>query len=59
MMNKIKIFCIGRNKTGTTSLDLALRELGFTMGHERKGEVLLREWSDNNFTNIIQREPMQ
>lgn len=37
---KPKIFCIGRNKTGTTSLARAFRELGFTVGDQRRAEIL-------------------
>lgn len=50
----MKIFCIGRNKTGTTSLKSSLKELGFKVGSQRKGEVLIREWHQNNFKPIIE-----
>lgn len=35
-----KIFCIGRNKTGTTSLQKAFQDLGFKVGDQRQAEVL-------------------
>ncbi len=35
-----KVFCVGFNKTGTTSLAVALRELGFVVGHQRRAEQL-------------------
>lgn len=38
--NKTKYFCIGRNKTGTTSLKKAFEQLGFPVGDQRKAENL-------------------
>lgn len=35
-----KIFCVGRNKTGTTSLGKAFRDLGFEVGDQRTAELL-------------------
>ncbi|MDN7124492.1 hypothetical protein J6I90_06325 [Pseudidiomarina sp. 1APP75-32.1] len=37
---KQKIFCIGRNKTGTTSLKKAFQQLGYIVGHQREAERL-------------------
>jgi hypothetical protein len=37
---KVKYFCIGRNKTGTTSLKKAFHELGFSVGYQRAAEIL-------------------
>lgn len=37
---KVKYFCIGRNKTGTTSLKVAFGDLGFSVGNQRKAEIL-------------------
>lgn len=47
-----KIFCIGRNKTGTTSLKVALQDLGFIVGNQRKAERLLPEYKAGNFGAI-------
>lgn len=33
-----KIFCIGANKTGTTSLGHTLKQLGFNLGNQRHAE---------------------
>jgi len=49
-----KIFCIGRNKTGTTSLERALRDLGYRMGDQRQGELLLGDWARREFGRIIE-----
>lgn len=35
-----KVFCIGRNKTGTTSLQRAFEDLGFRVGDQRAAELL-------------------
>ena len=48
-----KVFCIGLNKTGTTSIGKALEILGF---HKRKSydSDLVKHWSQNNFEPILQ-----
>jgi Sulfotransferase domain len=48
-----KIFCIGAGKTGTTSLGLFLQELGFRLGDQAAGELLLREWAARRFEPVI------
>lgn len=35
-----KYFCIGRNKTGTTSLHRAFEDLGYVVGNQRAAELL-------------------
>lgn len=52
--NKPKIFCIGRNKTGTTSLKKAFQDLGFIVGHQRTAERLIRDYKVGNFEPIFQ-----
>lgn len=37
---KQKVFCIGRNKTGTTSVKKAFELLGYPVGHQRTAERL-------------------
>ena len=49
----LKIFCIGRNKTGTTSLRDALQALGFGIGHQPTGELLMEDWAARNFAPLI------
>ncbi|MEO6421592.1 MAG: sulfotransferase [Candidatus Nitrotoga sp.] len=49
----MKIFCIGRNKTGTTSLEIALKSLGFRMGNQAQGEMLLDDWARRDFRRIV------
>ncbi|MFS1512932.1 sulfotransferase family protein [Chengkuizengella sp. SCS-71B] len=49
-----KIFCIGRNKTGTTSLQKAFRDLGYTVGNQQKAELLMDDYIyRKNFDSII------
>lgn len=52
--SKPKIFCIGRNKTGTTSMGKALQDLGYKLGDQAKGELLLRDYSKANWNPIVQ-----
>src|SRR5437763_5861921 len=51
--NKQKIFCIGRNKTGTTSLTKAMMELGFITGNQGRAERLIDCYKLRNFKPII------
>lgn len=50
---KEKIFCIGRNKTGTTSLEVALKEFGFKIGNQENAELLIKHYAKGNFAPII------
>ena len=42
-MAKRKVFCLGLTKTGKTSLDAALRRLGYTVKHYPKPDDVLTE----------------
>lgn len=53
VLGKQKIFCIGYNKTGTTSLAKALRELGIMVGVQRLGELLLHDWARRDFRRLV------
>jgi hypothetical protein len=48
-----KVFCIGRNKTGTTTLETALKSLGYSMGRQARAELLLRDWAARSFGPIV------
>jgi hypothetical protein len=54
VQGKTKYFCIGRNKTGTTSLKKTFEKLGFIVGRQRSGETLLDEYKKENFEPIIE-----
>jgi hypothetical protein len=50
---KTKYFGIGLNKTGTTSLAAAMRQLGFRIGNQRDAELLLHDWAIRDFRRLI------
>jgi hypothetical protein len=50
---KPKVFCIGRNKTGTTSIAKALKKLDFIVSRQRPAEMLIHDWARRDFRRII------
>ena len=48
-----KIFCIGFNKTGTTTIEKTLKEFNFKLGNQIKGELLIFDWYKRDFKKII------
>jgi len=48
-----KVFCIGCNKTGTTTIARTLKELNFKLGDQVKGELLFFDWHKGDYKNII------
>jgi hypothetical protein len=52
--NKQKVFCVGMNKTGTTSLTQALRELGMRVAPQHPAELLLDDWKRRDFRRLVQ-----
>ena len=50
---KTKVFCIGENKTGTTTIESVLASLGYKIGSQEKGESLLRAWAMRDFEPIV------
>jgi hypothetical protein len=48
-----KVFCIGSNKTGTTSMGAALESLGFRLGNQWEAELLIDNWAQGDFDTII------
>lgn len=52
--NKQKVFVIGFNKTGTTSIGYALEQFGFIVGKQIHGELLFDNWLNNDFEPIIE-----
>lgn len=52
--NKTKYFCIGRNKTGTTSIKKAFEDLGYRVGDQRSAELLSdKYYFKGNFAPIV------
>jgi hypothetical protein len=48
-----KVFCVGLGKTGTTTLELALKEFGYRLGDQNTGEMFLKDYAQRNFRPII------
>jgi hypothetical protein len=53
MFRKVKIFGVGFNKTGTTSLACALESFGFRLGKQNKAELFLTDYSLRQFHRIV------
>ena len=51
--NRRKVFCIGRNKTGTTSISHVLAEFGYIVADQRRGELLIKEYSSGDWGSIV------
>ena len=52
-LKKEKIFCIGRNKTGTTSIEQVFKEFGYKVGSQAKAESLIHDYINGNWKPII------
>jgi hypothetical protein len=53
LSNRIKYFCVGLNKTGTTSLAAAFRGFGYRVGDESQGQKILYAYERRDFKPII------
>ncbi|WP_225035551.1 sulfotransferase [Winogradskyella sp. SM1960] len=53
LKNKPKIFCIGFNKTGTTTIAKVLNDFNFGLGNQEDAEVLMPNWCNRDFKTII------
>ena len=53
LSNKTKFFCIGMNKTGTTSMKKAFEDLGYSVGNQRLAERLTPYYHKRDFGPII------
>lgn len=49
-----KVFCVGMNKTGTTSLDAALTQLGYRVAPQAPAELLIHDWAKRDFTALVE-----
>lgn len=47
-----KIFCIGANKTGTTSVEQAFLDLNFKLGNQHKAQDLIEHYKRRDFKQI-------
>ena len=53
VLGKPKIFCIGRNKTGTTSIKRAFQDLGYRVGKEETAFTFMHSYAKRDFRPII------
>jgi len=53
--NYDKVFVIGFNKTGTTTLNYVLKKFGFKLGDQAVAEILDIEWGESGKTDKILR----
>lgn len=51
--NKSKLFVIGFNKTGTTTIHKALKEFDIIVGDQRKAELLMKDIISENYSGLI------
>lgn len=51
---KTKVFVIGFNKTGTTSMAAALHELGYIVGDQHKAELLFEGVANGRYKKLIE-----
>ena len=49
-----KVFCIGFNKTGTTSTEKTLKDFGYRLGNQAIAEMLIADWFKKDFRRLIQ-----
>ena len=50
---KNKVFCIGANKTGTTSMKIIFKNLGIPVGSQRYGEMLINDVINNRYYEFL------
>ena len=51
--NSQKVFCVGLNKTGTTTIEMVLKDFGYKIGEQSKAELLSKSWYNRDFEKII------
>lgn len=51
--NQRKVFCIGANKTGTTSVEKVFSSLGLTVGNQGQAELLVHDWARQDYRRLI------
>lgn len=50
---KPKVFGVGNNKTGTTSLKKAMEDMGYVVGNQSVAERMMEQWSKRDFKKLI------
>ena len=49
-----KIFVIGKNKTGTTSMMVLFEELGYIVGDQATAESLIRDYANGDYRRLLE-----
>jgi len=52
-VSRKKVFCIGANKTGTTTLESVFGSLGLIVGSQEQAELFLHDWARQDYRRII------
>ncbi|HUH00105.1 MAG TPA: sulfotransferase [Gammaproteobacteria bacterium] len=52
-MARPKVFCVGANKTGTTSMQHLLQMLGYAVAPQGPAERMLEDWARRDFSALI------
>lgn len=52
-VNKEKVFCVGANKTGTTSIRKVFESLGLKVGRQHTAELFIHDWARQDYRKII------
>lgn len=53
-LRRQKVFCIGYNKTGTTSLEQVFQDFGYRTGKQADAELLIDDWARRDFRRIVE-----
>ena len=52
-LRKPKVFCIGANKTGTTSLKSFLQSAGYKVAPQKPAELMIKDWARRDFRSVV------
>jgi hypothetical protein len=52
-VGRTKVFCVGRNKTGATSMAAAFADLGLVVGRQAWAERLAFDWARRDFRRLF------
>lgn len=51
--NQRKVFCVGANKTGTTSMEGVFKGLGLVVGDQAQAEMLVHDYARQDYRRLI------
>jgi hypothetical protein len=54
MKTMTKVFCVGANKTGTTSIEKLFKLLGLAVAPQEPAERMLEDWARRDFTKLVE-----